>query len=182
LATIEVQDAAGALFSGPLPVKSAGGDDSIVPYQHDNDIAYDESKTVHVTGNELGDVRGTKNLRMAAEKYVEEFAKKIVKIESTGKSVYLSKRGIIHTLRMNRNEDAILAITVLPELLRRSVKISCEAYEGNSVGIRSVERYQASVCVRGKKYIAEMIIRVLDDGSKIGTDMVFYHQKLKGRH
>ena len=152
-----------------------------MPDQNYNDIEYDESKAVHVTGNELGDIRGIKNLRMAAEKYAEEFAKKSVTVESIGVNVYVSKRGLIHTLRMNRNEDAIRAIVALPELLRRSVRVAREAYEGDSVGIRWVERYQASVCIQGKKYIAEMIVRILEDGSKIGTDFVFYHLKLKGR-
>jgi len=137
---------------------------------------------VRVTGKELGEGLDLKQLRKAAKKYAKEhIAGKIVTIKSAGVNVLISQKGLDHSIWISRNEDVLHAMTALPELLRRSIKVREEGDKRGRDYVKAMEIYQAPVDVGGRRYVAEIfVIAAKSEARMLDNIRVFYHQKLKG--
>lgn len=74
------------------------------------------------------------------------------------------------------------SIVALPNLLQAATLVGTEDDEKKRDYVKAMEFYQAPVEVRGRHYMAEMVVTVAKDESRGLDDIrVFYNQKLKGR-
>ena len=142
----------------------------------------DRGDIVRLTGRELGEGLSFQLLRKAAKQFAQKnFVGKKVTVESNGAGILVSMGGIKHTLAMAKTWEDILAVIVLPELLRHSVKVDEEADKHGRKYIKAIEKYQSPLEIGGKVYMAEMIVTVVNGESRQLDDIrVFYHQKLQG--
>jgi len=147
-----------------------------------DDMEWDESKAVHVSVSKLGEYKNERQLRAFAKKYADQFvAGQKITIGSTGNTVLISQESVDHSFHIaKRHTDTFLSITELPELLKKATKLAEGKDKHGRSFVRAMEIYQTPVEIRGKKYIAEMVIlHGIAEHPVLGTARVLRHQKLK---
>jgi len=150
--------------------------------QEDDAQTRGHEDVVRLTGKEFGEIKGTKKFREAAKKYAfDHFAGKTVTIGTSGNGVLISRRSIRETLSGDKTPEEMRAVTVIPQLLQRAVKVGEKPDKRGRPYVTCHETYHSVLEIAGERHTAEIGVIVIDENMRIFEyNRVFYNQKPKG--
>jgi Large polyvalent protein associated domain 22/Large polyvalent protein-associated domain 3 len=111
--------------------------------------------------------QSTKSIKKAAADYAKKnFANSIVKNESDGQDIIISKQGIKHGASGTGSKLSALALSALDQVISRAKYTHSEPDDKNRNTIKEVRFYETTVNLGDEKAKLKIVVRVANDGNR----------------
>lgn len=111
--------------------------------------------------------QSTKGIKKAAADYAKKnFANSIVKNESDGKDIIISKQGIKHGASGTGSKLSALALSALDQVISRAKYTHSEPDDKNRNAIKEIRFYETTVNLGDEKAKLKIVVRVANDGNR----------------
>ncbi|MCP4750705.1 MAG: hypothetical protein GY866_07425, partial [Proteobacteria bacterium] len=133
------------------------------------------TEPVVINGNELGDLKSTKEVRKKARKFLKGLREPIINTE-TGYSIHFSKDGIDKTLNIDSSYRHLTSVVALPEMIQKATFIVESEDEKERPEVKRFLYFHSKVRIAaafGRVYDVEIAVKELKDGKRFYSHHLF---------